>query len=426
MDALKNVINNVPDWVSQLDKMGDQIVQRQAQLAALASENTVKPLRNRGSTESLKQKDDYADTTPAPVDETPATKSDTPEVASAPQDKEKTAANPSTPSSETPSALQQQTQNAFTQAQAYARAEVKKRVRTASVMSGEDNQSRYRSKTQVTVFYDEFVEKFFEDLVKFVSASRNMMRKAKMAAKVASIRRMAELEHGDEDDDAGDGSMKADTNASLAAAPVDEALPSLRYMSARRMGAGRRGGPGPSYTRAGQAGGMGSNVPDVYDELDKHLEYVQGTAEHAAHQFLRDAHCREEIANIQRRLIETKELAVKEMDRIEKEEPDLLRVTSEPNKVRTLRPTSMRRELTPAKDSNPPITPRTLEVDARLEAEPSSRTPVTRAVEVDMSAPLVADESPIEADIDEGIVDDVPPPQLNFRSTRAMRGPTAY
>uniref|UniRef100_L2FNJ8 Uncharacterized protein n=1 Tax=Colletotrichum fructicola (strain Nara gc5) TaxID=1213859 RepID=L2FNJ8_COLFN len=361
MDALKNVINNVPDWVSQLDKMGDQIVQRQAQLAALASENTVKPLRNRGSTESLKQKDEYADATPAPVDETPATKSDTPEVASAPQDKEKTAANPSTPSSETPSALQQQTQNAFTQAQAYARAEVKKRVRTASVMSGEDNQSRYRSKTQVTVFYDEFVEKFFEDLVKFVSASRNMMRKAKMAAKVASIRRMAELEHGDEDDDAGDGSMKADTNASLAAAPVDEALPSLR------------------------------NVPDVYDELDKHLEYVQGTAEHAAHQFLRDAHCREEIANIQRRLIETKELAVKEMDRIEKEEPDLLRVTSEPNKVRTLRPTSMRRELTPAKDSNPPITPRTLEVDARLEAESSSRTPVTRAVEVDMSAPLVAD-----------------------------------
>ncbi|KAF9872277.1 hypothetical protein CkaCkLH20_10104 [Colletotrichum karsti] len=418
MDALKNIINNVPDWVQQLDKMGDEIDQRQAQLAALSITSSSKSLRNKGSTESLKLKDENDDAAPAPVDGVTADEPDSSRAAgeAALPHGEKKTTHPSSPSSETPSALQKQTKDSFAKAQAYARAEVKKRVRTESVMSDQEGgPSKYRSKTQVEVFYDEFVEKFFEDLVKFVSASRNLMRKAKMAAKVAHIRRMAELEgpgDGDEDDS---GDLKADT--SLSAGPTSEALPSLRYMSTRRMGP--RGAH--SYSRAGQAGGM-DDTPGAYDELDKNLEYVQGTAEHAAHQFLRDGQCREEIANIQRRLVDTKELAAKEMERVEREEPELLKAVSESNKVRTLRPTSMRRELTPAKDSNPPITPRKFEVDAKLEAD--TKTPTTKTVEVDMSKPLEADDAPIEAD-DEGI-DDMEislPPRLNYRSTRAMRGP---
>ncbi|KAF6828799.1 hypothetical protein CMUS01_08437 [Colletotrichum musicola] len=414
MDALKNIINNVPDWLKRLDELGDQIDQRQIQLASFGVESSARSIKNKGSTESLKPKDEGAEPDAAPVDEAVAAQTDDAKAAghstTPPQDGQKPNAQPSSPSSGTPSALREQTKQAMVNAQARARAEVKKRHRPDSVASVEEAPSKYRTKAQVEVYYDEFVQNFFEELVKFVSASRNLMRKAKMAAKVAQIRRLAELEVPD--DDAGD----SNPDTPLSAENGPNGLPSLRYMSTRRMG------PRPPQARGGQTGGlMGDNAPDAYDELDKGLEYVQGMCEHAAHQFLRDGECREEIGNIQRRLGDTKELAAKEMERIEREEPELLKA-SETNKVRTLRPTSMRRELTPAKDSNPPITPRKLEVDAKLEVE--AKAPLTNTVELDMTKPIAANDAPIEAD-DEGI-DDMEislPPRLNYRSTRAMRGP---
>ena len=44
---------------------------------------------------------------------------------------------------------------------------------------------------------------------------------------------------------------------------------------------------------------------------------MQSTCEHAAHQFLRDGECNEEITNIKRRLGEVKDLAAKEMERLQ-------------------------------------------------------------------------------------------------------------
>ncbi|TEA10624.1 hypothetical protein C8034_v009347 [Colletotrichum sidae] len=416
MDALNNIINNIPDWVKRLDELGDQVDQRQIELAAFNIGSSARSIRNKGSTESLKPKDDNTGLAPAPNDSTTAPEVDKPQAVAAPktppQDEANPTAQPSSPSSGTPSALLKNTQQAITKAQARARAVVRTHHRTESIASAEDKPSKYNQKEMVEIYYDQFVQTFFEELVKFVSASRNLMRKAKMAAKVAQIKRLAEVEVPDKEDDS--GHPKADSGNGT----VSEALPSLRYMSTRRMGPPGRGS---SYSRAGQqAGGMGDNTPGAYDELDKNLEYVQGMCEHAAHQFLRVGDCSEEVGNIQQRLAETKELAAKELQRIEREEPDLLKAVSETNKVRTLRPTSMRRDLTPAKDSNPPITPRTLEVDAKLEAD--TKTPLTNTVEVDMSKPLEADDGPMEAD-DEGIEDmEIQlPPRLNYRSTRAMR-----
>ncbi|KAI3553323.1 hypothetical protein CABS01_14481 [Colletotrichum abscissum] len=423
MDALKNIANNVPDWLNRLDELGDQIDQRQVELAALGADSSSRSIKNRGSTESLKPKDEPANAIPPTDDELNAEKADAQRATGAktpPQDEPKSNDQPSSPSSGTPSALKKQTEQAMALAQARARAIVEKRPRPNSVLSVEEGAPiKYRSRKLVMVYYDSYVQLFFEELVKFVSASRNLMRKAKMAAKVAQIRRLAEQELPEDEDGDKAGDLQPDTNTS-----ASDALPSLRYMSTRRMGPGGR--RGPSFTRAGQAGGggamMGDGGPDAYDELDKCLEYVQNQCEHAAHQFLRDGECSEEVGNIQRRLAETKELALKEMERVQKEEPELLKAASEANKVRTLRPTSMRRELTAAKDSNPPITPRKLEVDAKIEAD--TKTPVAKTIEVDMSKPLEADDGPIEADNDEGI-DDMEitlPPRLNYRSTRAMRG----
>ncbi|KAM0360228.1 hypothetical protein ACHAO7_012142, partial [Fusarium culmorum] len=62
MNALKNLVNNVPDWLQRLDDLSGQIDRRQAELAAVAAAEGKSPkaksLRNKGSTESLKPKDD--------------------------------------------------------------------------------------------------------------------------------------------------------------------------------------------------------------------------------------------------------------------------------------------------------------------------------------------------------------------------------
>ena len=60
---------------------------------------------------------------------------------------------------------------------------------------------KYRSRN--IVYYDSYVQLFFEDFVKFVSTSRNKIRKPKMAAKVARIKRLAELERLEESDKEG-------------------------------------------------------------------------------------------------------------------------------------------------------------------------------------------------------------------------------
>src|ERR1700712_105232 len=77
--------------------------------------------------------------------------------------------------------------------------------RTESLASGDSATPKYRTRSMIIVYYDSAVQSAFEDLVKFVSGSRNAMRKGKMAAKMAEMRRAAELEvDADDDDDDGD------------------------------------------------------------------------------------------------------------------------------------------------------------------------------------------------------------------------------
>lgn len=418
MDALRNLIGNCPDWVKRLDDLNGQIEQRQVELARCAephpnsSARSVKSLRNKGSTESLKPKDEPAahPTSPPPESaSTPALLLQPPENGTA---HDGLPASP-TDASQTPSALQRQAHQVAALAQSRARAVVRKH-KTESMISAEGAMPKYRSRTMIIVYYDSYVQIFFEELVKFVSASRNMMRKAKMAAKVAQIKRMAELEMPDDEEE----EEEANGSTVIAAAlkpdgPLEagkkdgesEELPALQYVSTRQMRNVSRSTAGlyaagrPMFTRAGMAsyggrhgygaGGMVDQPPDVYDELDKGLEYVQSMCEHAAHQFLRDGDCGEEVENIKRRLSETKDLADKEMKRVQSD-PEAAKALEEPPKTRSFRPQSMRRE---------------------------------------MGSPT-AKEVSNELEVDEGIDDMEQPelPKLVYKSTRSMgrpRGPAA-
>ncbi|KAF5978418.1 hypothetical protein FCOIX_5931 [Fusarium coicis] len=383
MDALKNLVNNVPDWLQRLDDLSGQIDRRQAELAAIAAAEgksaETKSLRNKGSTESLKPKDDP----PVVHAEAPANEDILEDGAG-----DSTAQTPFKPETHkvhtpSPDSIRQQ-QEIIKAAQARARAQVRKKPKSPSMMSNEDAPTAYRTRSMIIVYYDSHVQSFFDDLVRFVSSSRNLLRKAKMAARVAQIKKLAEQDVSEDGSD-------------------DVALPSLRYMSSRRFGP-------MSISRPG----AGDQPPDVYDKLDKGLEFVQSMCEHGAHQFLRDGDCNDEISKVQKRLTEVLEMAKTEMERVEREEPELAKETGEMGKVRTRRPISMRRDmavglkessLTPTKEEN--------------KLEPAKLEAAEPIIPEDPMAPIAVDPDIMETD--EGIDVEMELPKLQYRSTRAMR-----
>ncbi|KAL4722520.1 hypothetical protein ACLX1H_010397 [Fusarium chlamydosporum] len=384
MDALKNLANNVPDWLQRLNDLSGQIDRRQAELAAVAAAEGKSPetksLRNKGSTESLKPKDD-----PPVVHAEAPTDEDIPEGTNAENAAQTPAKTSNSPKVYTPSpgSIHQQ-QEIIKTAQARARAQVRKKPKSPSMMSNEDAPAAYRTRSMIIVYYDSYVQGFFDELVRFVSSSRNLMRKAKMAARVAQIKKLAEQDVSE------DGSN-------------DDALPSLRYMSSRRFGP-------MSIARSG----AGDQPPDVYDNLDKGLEFVQSMCEHGAHQFLRDGDCNDEISKVQKRLAEVLEMAKTEMERVQREEPELAKETGEMGKVRTRRPISMRREMSAGlKEGSPTPTKEENKLEpAKLEAAEPTPAP-------DPMAPMAVDPNIMEAD--EGIDVEMEMPKLQYRSTRAMR-----
>ncbi|OAA54844.1 hypothetical protein SPI_08715 [Niveomyces insectorum RCEF 264] len=480
MDALVSLVANVPDWIKRLDELSGQIDQRQLELARLveptpsspSSRSTparTKSVRNKGSTESLKPRDEGAAWQQEEL-EAEEDKNSKKKLAESKADNNNTAkaqpAGGATPPSPTAAALQNQTSQAVTAAQARARATLRKRSKrnNDSVMSVEGAAPKYRTRSLIIVYYDSYVQSFFEELVRFVSAQRNLMRKAKMAAKVAQIKRMAELEMGgsmDNEDDGDDGkeaiavdsgvspghSLEVDPTAPItpstsAAAkpgggggggdgdaiiaaspgPTDGAVPALdnsRTSDMRSPGMLSLGRP--MYMRAsgrtaymrGGGGGQGSaylagrqqqqqQQADVYDELDKGLEYVQAMCEHAAHQFLRDGDCNEEIENVKRRLTETKEQAHREMQRAKKNDPgDAPGTADAPIKSRSFRQQTMRKEV-------PSVT-----VSGSKGGGISAADALAVAREAHMA--LEVDEGVEDMDDDDNNDD---PPKLLYRSTR--------
>ncbi|KAI0191695.1 hypothetical protein EV127DRAFT_337779 [Xylaria flabelliformis] len=408
-DPLESVISNVPDWLKRLEELNNQIEQRQRDLAKFAGaqppSSSAQSIRNRGSTESLKPPDDIvALPTPDPTTDQPPKPINTavsPEPVNG-QRRPNGPQPPSTPASDpwTGSSLIRHTNEVVATAQRRARATVRKRQKSDSMISAEGTTPKYRSRRMVMVYYDSYVQSFFEELVKFVSAQRNLMRKAKMAAKVAHIRRLAELEMPEDEDDEG-GELKPG-NKLVAAGPIPasnnrQGGPEemrLQYLNTRAYGGALRSPafdlmPGRGMRTSALNGGLGAfnEKGDIWDDLDKGLEYVQGMCERAAHQFLRDGDCNEEIEKIKTRLVKVKELATEEKARVSAEqtknesqpEPKDVVLQAEPIKSRTFRPSTMRRDFGALTPSKFPAREGPLEIDEGIEVDMDDFKPVYRS-----------------------------------------------
>ncbi|KAK5010974.1 hypothetical protein LTR16_005160, partial [Cryomyces antarcticus] len=142
----------------------------------------------------------------------------------------------------------------------------KRKRKPASVIS--DNASEYRKRGMMIVYYDSEVQKQFESLVRHVGTARNLLRKAKMSARMTAL---SAANNGDDDG--------FDDNGGEAAAFV-------------RVGYKSRIGMRTPRTEVGQ-----HDATSRFDLADNAMDRAQNACERAAHQFLRDGDCSSEIEN---------------------------------------------------------------------------------------------------------------------------------
>jgi hypothetical protein len=434
LEALGTLCASIPDWNTRLDELNGQIALRQIELARLEDHERppTRSLKNKGSTESLRPKDGSENPFSSNESENPddiqlnpfdSPKSQSNGFITAQRPTSSAAARAgamSTPPPPKASSNPRPTPNVlsrqFSQPTPPTQARIGLRKRkTDSIASGESLAPKYRTRSMIIVYYDSAVQTAFEDLVKFVSGSRNAMRKGKMAAKMAEMRRVAELEVGPDDEvdetDENPSDMATNTQNLLAAqknmsinkegqsqmipaigvAADDDAseleIPKLRFVSTRQMGPTRDYSFGKPErlgvtTSVGLLGGYrrsGSGTPDIFDDLDKGLEWCQGQCEHAAHQFLRDGECTTEIENIKRKLVEVKAKVEQEIEKLKSE------AAANPSAQGPQPVENMKRSL-------------------------QMKTPQMRR-----DAPPARD---LEVDIDEGVDDLEPPPKLVFKRSR--------
>lgn len=152
--------------------------------------------------------------------------------------------------------------------------------KTLSVLSGHaSGPARFR-RTMVITSYDGDMQKSLELLVRAIGTGRNLLRKAKMEAKMNELAALAE---SSEDDDEAD---EDEDDAIMAKVSYRPRMSSMRARAAaRRSGAG--GGTAPVT---------------LFDTTDKTLEHSQSLCEKAAHLTLRDGDCRKELEGIRKSL----------------------------------------------------------------------------------------------------------------------------
>ncbi len=377
MDALDGVITSVPQWHTLLDNLNSQIALRQFELAEMDHcRPHTRSLKPKGSTESLLRPKE-SDNDPFPDDKNenmagahndyldpPTLTRDTsfPEPETPTRPLANTSAKASPPrvyhhsSSPGPAPLQRRPSGRLNSPNFPSKSTlptVLRKRKTESIASGGSQAPKYRTRSMIIVYYDSAVQHAFEELVKLISASRNAMRKGKMAARMADMKRMAELETDTDSEDEAvpepkdtpNGNEYAVTSKPLVPtrkaleADDDNKVLKLEFVSTRNMGpsrdspltsASRPDGNGhvlgigrrplfPGYRGAGSPMTPDS-FSNIFDELDSGLEWCQSMCENAAHQFLRDGNCNTEIAGIKRRLWEVKETAEREAAKVAAEE----------------------------------------------------------------------------------------------------------
>ncbi|KAL8690529.1 MAG: hypothetical protein Q9218_004044 [Villophora microphyllina] len=277
MDALKSfthLTDNIPDWLIKLDNLAVQVAEQHSRFARLSQTQFTeyRLSKKHDSTESLRPPKD-----------------DINEFI--PLHVVETTAQPK----DTPTTTTTQPHAGNTLVAKDIR---RKRKSESADLSGASGPQRYRTRSMVIVCYDSAIQEAFESLVRDIAGARNNLRKGKIAASFKA--RMASISMGTDDNEDG--------------------YPTLNpKMLVKRIPRGSSTAADPSF-----------------DEADGHLEAAQNLCEVAAHQFLRDGDCEEELAGTRQRFEDCLKAAKEVVDKIQANEPkeDEVEATGSPTEAR--------------------------------------------------------------------------------------------
>lgn len=264
MDSLTSfthINDSIPDWLARLDDLATQVAEQHSRFTRLTHFSQTKLARvKHDSTESLRPKhDDDTDNTAIA-----AATSMPPEYSTLPH------ANLDG---------------------VMAAKDVRKR-KPGSSLSGASGPPRYRTRSMIIVWYDSAIQEGFEVLVRSIATARNNLRKAKTAASFKA--RMA--------------SLGMEENPFAAAGDFAMLNPKLMRATFER----------PTHRASNPA--QPGHVP-AFVEADKELETAQSLCEVAAHQFLRDGDCTEEINGAKARFAACLQIAQREIDVLQEQKP---------------------------------------------------------------------------------------------------------
>jgi hypothetical protein len=204
-----------------------------------------------------------------------------------------------------------------------------RKPKSLSVSSGRvSGVARHRPRTMVVVNYDGDVQKSFELLVRGIGTGRNLLRKAKMEARMNEMATQAES--SEEDDDVDDD---------------DDDLSKIKYQarmsSLRARSAARRSG------RLGVSSGI-ETPATLFDTSDKTLEQAQELCEKSAHLTLREGDCRKELEGVRKNfeiMLETAKVEVEKCNvRKSQHPPELQAHETSDTSVSSLEPEMLYRK----------------------------------------------------------------------------------
>ncbi|KAL8669326.1 MAG: hypothetical protein Q9168_006082 [Polycauliona sp. 1 TL-2023] len=273
MDALKSfthLTDNVPEWLSKLDQLTVQVADQRARFSRMSHSHFTRYrlAKKHDSTESLRPpKDDLEDD----VDAAAPTPTPAPLLL----------ADTLVPPTSTPPTSQPNTTTTTLPK------EIQRKRKPASNLSVASGPQKYRTRTMIIVYYDSAIQAAFEDLVRCIAGARNNLRKGKTAATFKA--RMLSMGMGDGDN--------------AASYPILNPKMMIKRLP--------RSSPPPGACPR-------------FDQADGDLDAAQNLCEVAAHQFLRDGDCEEELEGTRKRFEDCLKVAQEEVDKLkmEKEQQD--------------------------------------------------------------------------------------------------------
>ncbi|KAL8800334.1 MAG: hypothetical protein Q9182_005261 [Xanthomendoza sp. 2 TL-2023] len=263
MDTLKSfthLADSIPLWLSKLDQLAVQVADQHSRFARISQTDFTgfRLAKKHDSTESLRP----------PKDDVPPP--DPPMLA-------ETSLQPK-PTEIPPTSQPNPTHTPLTK-------EIRRKRKPASNLSGASGAQRYRTRTMIIVYYDSAIQEAFESLVRDIASARNNLRKGKTAASFKA--RMLSMGMGDDDNDDDDNDTYPILNPKLIAKRIPRIPP-----------------------------------PDAspnFDQADGDLEAAQNLCEVAAHQFLRDGDCEEELEGTRKRFEDCLKVATEQVENLRAE-----------------------------------------------------------------------------------------------------------